>query len=145
MIRTLLEALLVIRFVCYEHLTGILFKSMARRDGGFSKKEAARLWLRFDTTSAPAVKGFIQLLEEAYGIRWREQDSTLKEEEKKARRIRSDIIHAKGHSSCRLLLRSLKTVRKLIKKRKQLLIQLKRSSCRLDSETMRQKITGLAM
>lgn len=143
MIRHLLEALLVIRFVRYEGLTGVLFRFMARRDGHFSKKEAARLWREFDTTSAPAVKGFILLLEKAYGIRWREKDFSLKEEEKRARRVRSDIIHAKGPSSRRLLLDSLKTVRRLIKKRKEVIINLKRSSCRLDTESMRREIREL--
>lgn len=135
--------MLVIHFVRFEDLTGILFRFVARRDGHFSKKEAARLWRGFDTTSAPAVKGFILLLEKAYGIRWRENDFSLKEEEKRARRVRSDIIHAKGPSSCRLLLGSLKTVRKLIKKRKKIILNLKRSSCRLDTETMRREIREL--
>ena len=143
MIRTLLEALLVIRFVRYEHLTGILFQSLARRDALFSQPEAARLWLDFDTTSAPAVTGFVRLLERAYGIDWRGKSPRLKQEEKRARRIRSDIIHAKGRHSCTVLLQSLGTVRKLHRERKKILREFRETRCRLDTAAMRREIPRL--
>jgi len=143
MIRCLLETALVIFFVRYERLTGILFKSMACRDGLYPQKEAARLWLDFDTTSAPAVKGFIRLLEQAYGIDWRGLDPSLKRLEKKARRIRSDIIHAKGRYLCVILLQSLGTVRKLHRERKKILNEFKEKRCSMDTQSMRREISRL--
>ena len=131
MIRTLLEALLVIRFVRYEHLTGILFQSLARRDALFSQPEAARLWLDFDTTSAPAVTGFVRLLERAYGIDWRGKSPRLKQAEKRARH------------SCTVLLQSLGTVRKLHRERKKILREFRETRCRLDTAAMRREISRL--
>lgn len=143
MLRTLLEALLVIRFVRYERLTGLLFTSMARRDALFSKRDAGRLWLEFDTTSAPAVTGFIRLLDNAYGIAWRRDNPRLKHEEKRARRIRSDIIHAKGRYPAAALLQSLGTVRRLHRERKNILKEFQEKPCRMDSAAMRREISRL--
>ncbi|TYB31095.1 MAG: hypothetical protein FXF47_05940 [Candidatus Mcinerneyibacterium aminivorans] len=121
MFKWIFERIIIELFIYYEKITRDIFLDIFISDAGFSKYEAKKYWDSFDTSSAVYIKAFIKFLKNFYNVNWYDYKKNMKEEEKKARKIRGDIIHAKKHYSLKKYFWSIRIILILIKRKKKYL------------------------
>ncbi len=109
-------------------------------DAGFDSSHAAMLWESFDTTSAPHIKSLVNITGDHYGVRWESFKESLRENELRSRRIRSDIVHAKRDYTCRELYSAVKTANALIRRKRTALLKPILAGSPPDKKTLENSI-----
>lgn len=141
MIKWIFERIIIDMFIYYEKITREIFLKIFIKDAGFSKNKAKIYWDKFDTSSAVHIKAFIKFLKNIYKVNWYNYKKNLKQKEKKTRKIRGDIIHAKKRYPLNKYFWAITIIFTLIRrKRKYLYNPIKRKNVSIKKKELLNKL-----